>query len=85
MKLLLKLHPFNHINLGRQSLTRLAAYISEFYCFQIELSKTYGLVEWRDDVKKLLLRAGLQKRESVFLFSDTQVSRAFYCLQHEGF
>lgn len=60
---------------GRQSLTRLATHMAEFTCFQIELSKTYGPSEWREDVKGLMLRAGLYKRETVFLFSDTQVRK----------
>ncbi|CAG9840890.1 unnamed protein product, partial [Diabrotica balteata] len=58
---------------GRQSLTRLATFMSEFSCFQIELTKAYGQNEWRDNVKHLMLTAGLQRRETVFLFSDTQI------------
>jgi len=58
---------------GRQSLTRLAAHIADFTCFQIELSKNYGMTEWRDDLKKVMLQAGLESKATVFLFSDTQV------------
>ncbi|KAH1020081.1 hypothetical protein HUJ04_009807 [Dendroctonus ponderosae] len=58
---------------GRQSLTRLASFMAEFACFQIELTKAYGAYDWREDVKKLMLNAGLQRRETVFLFSDTQI------------
>ncbi|KAJ8971587.1 hypothetical protein NQ317_002870 [Molorchus minor] len=58
---------------GRQSLTKLAAFMTEFNCFQIELTKAYGQSDWRDDIKTLMLTAGLQKRETVFLFSDTQI------------
>lgn len=46
---------------------------AEFECFQIELSKNYGMTEWRDDVKKVLLKAGLHNLPITFLFSDTQV------------
>lgn len=59
--------------IGRQSLTRLASFIAEFNCFQIELTKAYGQSDWKDDIKNLMLTAGLMKRESVFIFSDTQV------------
>lgn len=57
---------------GRQSLTRLAAFASELTCFQIELTRAYGQAEWRDDVKQLLLKAGLHMKETVFLFGDSQ-------------
>jgi len=42
--------------------------------FQIELSKNYGLTEWRDDLKKVMLKAGVDNNPVVFLFSDTQVN-----------
>lgn len=31
------------------------------------------MTEWREDVKKVLLKAGLQSMSITFLFSDTQV------------
>ncbi|XP_008850074.1 dynein heavy chain 1, axonemal [Nannospalax galili] len=58
---------------GRSSLTRLASHMSEYECFQIELSKNYGMSEWREDVKKVLLKAGLQNLPITFLFSDSQI------------
>ena len=38
---------------GKQSLTRFAAYLAEMKCFQIELTKGYGYMEFREDLKKL--------------------------------
>ncbi|NWQ64257.1 DYH1 protein, partial [Neopipo cinnamomea] len=58
---------------GRQSLTRLASHMSEYECFQIELSKNYGMTEWRDDVRKIMMKAGLQSLPKTFLFVDTQI------------
>ena len=65
---------------GKQSLTRFAAYMSEMKCFQIELTKGYGTVEFREDLKKCFFTAGCDKNEEgvvgspiVFLFADTQV------------
>lgn len=31
------------------------------------------MTEWRDDIKKVLLKAGLQNMPITFLFADTQV------------
>lgn len=66
---------------GRQSLTRLSAFMAEFTCFQIVLTKAYAAYDWREDIKKLMLNAGLLKRETVFLFSDTQVNQLFVTLE----
>lgn len=59
---------------GRQSLTRLSAHMADYDCFQIELSKNYGVAEWRDDIKRIMLKAGIENKPVVFLFSDTQVN-----------
>uniref|UniRef100_A0A6I8P5E1 Dynein axonemal heavy chain 1 n=1 Tax=Ornithorhynchus anatinus TaxID=9258 RepID=A0A6I8P5E1_ORNAN len=58
---------------GRSSLTRLASHIAEYECFQIELSKNYGMAEWRENIKQILLKAGVNNLSITFLFSDTQI------------
>lgn len=58
---------------GRQSLTRLAAFMSELDVFQIEISKSYGVADWRDNLRTLLKRTGVSGEQVVFLFSDTQI------------
>ncbi|RHY33391.1 hypothetical protein DYB32_001670 [Aphanomyces invadans] len=58
---------------GRQSLTRLAAYMAEYGCSQIEISKGYSVADWRDDLKKCLMKAGVDEKPTVFLFSDVQI------------
>ena len=57
---------------GRQSLTKLASKIADYSLFQIELSKSYGMEEWKDDLKKTLKSAG-KGDNSVFLFRDSQI------------
>jgi dynein heavy chain len=39
---------------GRQSCSRLAAFIMDYSIVEIEISKTYGKNEWREDLKRLL-------------------------------
>ena len=59
---------------GRKSLTALAASMCELKLFQIELTKTYGMVDWRDDLKKLFQQAGgAEATSTVFMFSDSQI------------
>lgn len=58
---------------GRQSSTRLAASIMDFTVVEIEISKTYGKNEWREDLKRLLTTAGGDGKSTVFLFTDTQI------------
>lgn len=36
---------------GRQSLARLATYISNYKSFQIEVVKGYGMKDWRENLK----------------------------------
>ena len=58
---------------GRQSLTRLSAHICKMEVIQVEISKTYGVVEWREDLKKMLRMSGGEGKNVVFLFSDSQI------------
>ncbi|KAF0700736.1 Aste57867_8791 [Aphanomyces stellatus] len=58
---------------GRQSLTRLAAFIMDYEVKQIEIAKNYTMLEWREDMKYVLKTAGTGARPLVFLFSDTQI------------
>jgi dynein heavy chain len=60
---------------GRQSLTKLSAFIEEHQIFQVEITKNYGIPDWREDLKKILLKAGMDGCQCTFLFSDTQMKQ----------
>ena len=58
---------------GRQSLSRLATYLIQYYLFQIEVTRYYRLQEFKEDLRKLYFLAGVENKPAVFLFNDTQV------------
>ena len=58
---------------GRQSLTRLSSYMCDAECFQIEVAKGYDMVCFKDDVKKCLMKCGVEDKVQIFLFCDTQI------------
>ncbi|CAG0920877.1 unnamed protein product [Notodromas monacha] len=58
---------------GRQSCCKLAAFIAGYELCQLEMSRNYGLEQWRDDLKKILMKAGGEGKPTVFLFTDSQI------------
>lgn len=58
---------------GKQSLTRLAAYISRAICFQITLTKSYNLNAFLEDLKFLYKTAGQLRKQTVFLFTESEI------------
>uniref|UniRef100_A0A0G4I0U0 Uncharacterized protein n=1 Tax=Chromera velia CCMP2878 TaxID=1169474 RepID=A0A0G4I0U0_9ALVE len=59
---------------GKQSLTRLSASIGEMETFEIALVKGYGVDLFREDEKKIMLRAGGgEGLPTVFLMTDNQI------------
>eukprot|EP00753_Platysulcus_tardus_P011840 PLAT3317.20.p2 GENE.PLAT3317.20~~PLAT3317.20.p2 ORF type:complete len:2180 (+),score=1477.97 PLAT3317.20:1402-7941(+) len=58
---------------GKQSLTRLAAYVSGFATRQIAVNAAYTEAAFREDLVKMHMEAGL-KNGVVFLLTDSQVA-----------
>jgi len=58
---------------GKQSSTRIAAFVSGMDCDQIAISRGYGIPEFREDIKKLMIKTGVEGKQTVFLFTDSQI------------
>jgi dynein heavy chain len=58
---------------GKQSLTRLATFVSGGQVFEITLTRTYGETEFREDLKELYNLLGVQNKNVSFLFTDAHV------------
>lgn len=60
---------------GRNSCAKLAANMCEYAMHQVEITRTYGFTEWREDLKNLLLRVGCDGKSTAFLFGDHQIRK----------
>ncbi|XP_070836417.1 dynein axonemal heavy chain 6 [Chaetodon trifascialis] len=58
---------------GKQSLTRLAAHMCGYRCFEIELNRGYNYDSFHEDLRRLYTMAGVEGKDMVFLFTDTQI------------
>ncbi|XP_076261923.1 dynein heavy chain at 93AB isoform X2 [Rhynchophorus ferrugineus] len=58
---------------GKQSLSRLAAFISSLEVSQIQLKKGYGVIDLRNELSSLYLKSGLKNVGIMFLMTDAQV------------
>lgn len=58
---------------GRQSLSRLAAFILGYSVFAIEVVKGYGFAKWKEDLKGMVSTAMLKDISQVFILNDTQI------------
>ncbi|XP_023311334.1 dynein heavy chain 2, axonemal [Anoplophora glabripennis] len=58
---------------GRQSLSRVAAYICEYNTYQISVMRNYKVPEFKEDLKILYSLTGIEAKQTSFLFNDTQI------------
>lgn len=53
--------------------------MNEYVLFEIEILKTYGLTDWRDDLCRLMKKSGgKDAKPMTFLFSDTQIQNEVF-------
>ena len=58
---------------GRQSLCRLATFMAGFSLATIEASNSFGIDEWRDNLRAVLRKVGTTGEAGVLLIADTQL------------
>ena len=58
---------------GRQSASKLASFMADYELFQIEITKNYTFNDWRDDIRRMMRKAGEEGVSMVFLFGDHQI------------
>ncbi|ORC93797.1 putative dynein heavy chain [Trypanosoma theileri] len=58
---------------GKQSLTKFASALCQMDVFEIVLSRNYNEDAFREDLKRLYARVGVENKKVVFLFMDSHV------------
>ena len=59
---------------GKQSLSRLAAFICGYSLMQIVISSTYSVNDLKDDLKAMYHKAGVKGEGVMFLLTDSQIT-----------
>ncbi|XP_043835576.1 dynein axonemal heavy chain 10 [Dromiciops gliroides] len=59
---------------GKQSLARLAAFTAGCEVFEIVLSRGYSETNFREDLKSLYIKLGIENKLMIFLFTDAHVA-----------
>lgn len=60
---------------GKQSLTRLAAFISSLDVFQIQLTKDFSVNDLKANIATLYLKVGIKSSPCCFLMTDSEVAK----------
>ncbi|KAG1714040.1 Dynein heavy chain 3, axonemal [Nymphon striatum] len=63
---------------GKKSATKLATFIQQHEMYEIKATKNYSDIEWRDDLKKVMMTTGMENKMVTFLLQDNQMNQSFY-------
>ncbi|KAL7445854.1 hypothetical protein ACHAXM_010428 [Skeletonema potamos] len=58
---------------GKQSLCRLAAFISDFEVMQIAVTSSYSVEDLKEELRSVYMAAGVRNKPTVFLMTDSQI------------
>ena len=59
---------------GKQSLTKLASFICTYTVYQIQISSTYSMSDFKEDLKIMHNKAGIKEEGVTFLLTDSQIT-----------
>jgi len=58
---------------GKQSLTRLACFMCEMKCTELEITRGFSFSDFQEHLKNIMISAGVAGKETVFLFTENQI------------
>lgn len=58
---------------GKQSLTKLAAFIAEYKCMSLEVTRSFSYSDFQEFLKKVFIAAGVHGQNIVFLVTENQL------------
>lgn len=61
---------------GRETTIKLAACMAGAKLFRFDFGNSYSIKDWRDDMKRVLLEAGLNARSTILVYPDPNVANA---------
>lgn len=58
---------------GKQSLAKLASFICQYTVFQISVTSTYGIADFKENLLSLYMKTGTKSIPITFLMTDNQI------------
>ena len=58
---------------GKSTIAHLASFIAGCELFKLTLQRGYGMIEFRDDLKKVFLQTGVKGEKMIFLLTDADI------------
>ena len=58
---------------GKQSLTKMSAFVCNMQCLSIEICRGYDISNFREDMKNFFIITGVEGKDLAFLFTDSQI------------
>lgn len=63
---------------GRSSLAKVSNWLCGYTMFMIELTRSYNVSDFKEDLKHLYYQTGVKEQNTSFLFTDTQITNEIF-------